>query len=86
MFPEALDEGWEEKRKYCLFKAGTILKALKQGIQPPRGNPADPDNDGLRENPDQQKEEVKEEVKENGFNPPGSINDIVSGFDDIKIS
>lgn len=30
LFEEAYEEGaWEEKRKYCLFKAGTILKSIK---------------------------------------------------------
>ena len=44
---ECYDDGnWEERRKYCVFKAGTILKAVKAGEQPPRGNPNDPDNDG----------------------------------------
>ena len=47
-FHGAYDEQWEEKRKYCVFKAGTILKSLKAGVQPPRGNPNDPDNDGER--------------------------------------
>ena len=31
MFDNVYDESWEEKRKYCIFKAGTIMKALKQG-------------------------------------------------------
>lgn len=32
MFEEAYEEGgWEEKRKYCVYKAGTIMKALKNG-------------------------------------------------------
>ena len=49
---EAVEEGgWEEKRKYCQFKAGTIMKALKAGQQPPRGNPNDPSNTGERELP-----------------------------------
>ena len=26
-----LDEDWETKRKYCVFKAGTIMQALKEG-------------------------------------------------------
>jgi len=30
---------WQEKNKYCKYKAGTILKALKNGEQPERGNP-----------------------------------------------
>jgi len=46
IFPDIYDDGWEEKRKYCVFKAGTILKSLKAGQQPPRGNPNDPENDG----------------------------------------
>lgn len=36
---ECYDDGWEEKRKYCVYKAGNILKSLKQGVQPARGNP-----------------------------------------------
>ena len=52
VFGDAYDEGeWEEKRKYCVFKAGSIMKALKAGEQPPRGNPSDPTNDGQREVP-----------------------------------
>ena len=50
MFDNAYEEGgWEEKRKYCVFKAGNIMKALKTGEQPPRGNPNDPNNTGERE-------------------------------------
>jgi len=38
-----LDPDMEEKRKYCVFKAGSIMKALKEGKQPDfRGNPNDP--------------------------------------------
>jgi hypothetical protein len=52
LFGTAYDEGeWEEKRKYCVFKAGSIMKALKAGEQPPRGNPNDPTNDGQRQMP-----------------------------------
>jgi hypothetical protein len=32
IFDDAYDESWEEKRKYCVFKAGTILKSLKAGV------------------------------------------------------
>lgn len=46
LFDDTYDDEWEEKRKYCVFKAGTILKHLKNGEQPPRGNPNDPTNDG----------------------------------------
>jgi len=35
----ALSPEWEERRKYCTYKAGTIMQCLKQGIEPPRGNP-----------------------------------------------
>ena len=35
----SLEEEWKEREKYCKYKAGTILKALKNGEQPPRGNP-----------------------------------------------
>ena len=52
LFGDAYDEGnWEEKRKYCMFKAGVIMKALKNGEQPERGNPNDPENNGQREIP-----------------------------------
>jgi hypothetical protein len=67
IFADIFDDGWEEKRKYCVYKAGTILKALKAGQQPPRGNPNDPENDGLRKTPEElkgKKEEPKEEEKQ----------------------
>jgi len=48
VFDDCYDDAWEEKRKYCVYKAGNIMKALKNGEQPPRGNPNDPENDGLR--------------------------------------
>lgn len=31
IFDDCYDDAWEEKRKYCVFKAGTIMKALKAG-------------------------------------------------------
>ena len=66
---EAVTEGgWEEKRKYCQFKAGTILKALKAGQQPPRGNPNDPNNTGEREMP--KPPEPVEEKKESEIVAP----------------
>lgn len=67
IFADIFDDGWEEKRKYCVFKAGTILKALKAGQQPPRGNPNDPENDGQRKTPEQLKgktEQPREEEKQ----------------------
>ena len=36
------DQEWQEREKYCKYKAGTILKALKAGQQPERGNPFAP--------------------------------------------
>ena len=66
---EAVNEGgWEEKRKYCQFKAGTILKALKAGQQPPRGNPNDLNNTGEREMP--KPPEPVEEKKESEIVAP----------------
>jgi vacuolar protein sorting-associated protein VTA1 len=54
--PEAIEEGgWDEKKKYCQFKAATIIKAMKVGEQPPRGNPNDPNNTGEREMPEEEK-------------------------------
>ena len=45
-----LDPDWEQKRKYCVFKAGTIMKALKEGKQPDfRGNPNDPPEEEKKE-------------------------------------
>ena len=38
-----LEQDWAEKAKYCKYKAGTILKAVKAGEQPPRGNPFAPE-------------------------------------------
>jgi len=40
------DEEWQERRKYCLFKAGDIMKWLKSGTTPKRGNPNAEDEDG----------------------------------------
>jgi vacuolar protein sorting-associated protein VTA1 len=34
-----IPEEWAERLKYCNFKAGIILKCLKTGEEPPRGNP-----------------------------------------------
>ena len=34
-----LEPEWQEKAKYCNFKAGIILKCIKNGEEPPRGNP-----------------------------------------------
>jgi vacuolar protein sorting-associated protein VTA1 len=47
-----LDVDWETKRKYCVFKAGSIMQALKAGKQPDfRGNPNDPKEEEKKEVP-----------------------------------
>ena len=47
-----LDEEWTERKKYCTYKAGTIMKALKAGEEPPRGNPfAPPEEEKKEEDP-----------------------------------
>ena len=45
------EEVAEQKKKavYCKWKATEILKAIKEGQQPLRGNPNDPTNDGQRQ-------------------------------------
>jgi|TARA_B110000285_G_scaffold192718_1_gene221275 hypothetical protein len=48
IFDDLYDDEWDKKRKYCVFKAGNILKCMKNGTEPPRGNPNDPENDGKR--------------------------------------
>lgn len=58
VFDNIFDSAWDDKRKYCVFKAGSILKCIKAGQQPPRGNPDDPANDGQR---------VIEEIKPKEF-------------------
>lgn len=39
----ALSPEWESRRKYCVYKAGTIMQCLKSGEIPPRGNPNEPE-------------------------------------------
>lgn len=34
-----MEAEWQERDKYCKFKAGNILKCLKTGEEPKRGNP-----------------------------------------------
>ena len=48
IFDDLYTDDWEQKRKYCVFKAGNILKCIKAGTEPARGNPNDPANDGKR--------------------------------------
>lgn len=63
VFDGTYDDAWEEKRKYCVYKAGTILKAIKNGEEPYRGNPNDPDNDGKKVMPKEFPESDEEEEK-----------------------
>ena len=49
-----LSPEWANRSKYCKYKAGTIMKALKAGEQPERGNPFEPEED-------KPKEEAKQE-------------------------
>ena len=47
-----LEQEWAERKKYCNYKAGTIMKALKAGEEPPRGNPfAPPEEEKKEEDP-----------------------------------
>jgi vacuolar protein sorting-associated protein VTA1 len=38
-----MEAEWTEREKYCKYKAATILKCLKNGEVPPRGNPFAPE-------------------------------------------
>ena len=42
LFENCVTNEWEERKRYCVYKAGTIMKALKNGEQPERGNPFAP--------------------------------------------
>ena len=49
LFEGAMTDEWLERRKYCVYKAGTIMKALKNGEQPERGNPFAPEEEKKEE-------------------------------------
>ena len=51
LFEGGMTEDWKEKRKYCVYKAGTIMKHLKEGTDPPRGNPFAPEEEEKKEEP-----------------------------------
>lgn len=51
LFEGCWNEDWQEKLKYCKYKAGTILKAIKNGEQPPRGNPFAPPEEEKKDDP-----------------------------------
>ncbi len=36
---------WENRRKYANYKGGIILKCIKSGEVPPRGNPFEPEEE-----------------------------------------
>ena len=64
-----MDQEWADRKKYCTYKAGTIMKALKAGEQPPRGNPFAPEEEKKEEDP------MAEESKETaGCNPNPQAN------------
>ena len=87
-----VDPEWQEREKYCKFKAGIILKCLKTGEEPPRGNPfakdeEKPSVDGNMESQNEMSYEMQkpanEEVKDNfgsgGSNFPPQYNNFLSG-------
>ena len=45
----ALAPEWEQRRKFAIYKAGTILKCLKSGEEPPRGNPFEKEEEKVPE-------------------------------------
>ena len=44
-----VSEEWQSRGKYCLYKAGTIVKALKNGEVAARGNPFAPEPEKIEE-------------------------------------
>ena len=62
LFEDALTDEWQERRRYCVYKAGTIMKALKNGEQPERGNPFAPA---------EEEQKVEEEKKEDPMDMMG---------------
>jgi len=59
-----LDSDWTDRAKYCKYKAGTILRAIKAGEVPERGNPFAPDEEAKPVTGDNQ-----EEMKQQPANP-----------------
>ena len=49
LFNDWCSDEWQERKKYCTYKAGTIMKALKNGEQPERGNPFAPPEEEKKE-------------------------------------
>ena len=68
----ALEPEWAERDKYCKYKAGTILKALKNGEQPPRGNPFAPPEEEEKKQEEVNMENITLEEQPTSINPPAS--------------
>ena len=49
LFDNCMTDEWNERKRYCVYKAGTIMKALKNGEQPERGNPFAPPEEEKKE-------------------------------------
>jgi len=64
-----LNEEWAKRKKYCTYKAGTIMKALKAGEEPVRGNPFEPEEE-KKEEEASPLEEVKEDPNEGAASFP----------------
>lgn len=75
MFGE-LEPEWEERKKYCIYKAATIVKALKSGEEPPRGNPFVQEEEGMAGEAtfEEEKQPASTDFQPPSFNP---------GFDDL---
>ena len=59
LFDGCVTDEWNERKRYCVYKAGTIMKALKNGEQPERGNPFAP--------PEEEKKEEEVVPADGGF-------------------
>lgn len=55
-----LDADWKEREKYCKYKAATIVKCLKSGEEPQRGNPFAPEEEKLPHEGEMDIEESKD--------------------------
>ena len=78
LFPDAWSDEWQEKKKYCVYKAGSIMKALKQGVQPERGNPFAPE--------EEKKDDVPDESGAGMVNPTGQTDMMMPGGSDPGLS
>ena len=62
LFENCVTDEWNERKRYCVYKAGTIMKALKNGEQPERGNPFAP--------PEEEKKEEEVPAADGGLGLP----------------